>query len=99
MSSHPYAIIVNGTGAVLEYKLGTHAPGTELTESTCNVTSHTTDGNVRTIIIDRNFTGPTSDYFAFTSDTIKNSLNMISGVGSGGSFPAIHSSYAIGTLK
>ena len=75
MADEPYAIIIDGTGAVSERKLGNHNPGT-LLPSTITVLSDTVNNNgIRTVSMERPLKG--MEYCLKSG-----SLNVITAIGS-----------------
>jgi hypothetical protein len=88
----PYAIVVEGDGAVSERKLADHAGGT-LLPSQVHVVSSTVQGGRRTVVLTRPLTGRAFS-FSLTVDT----LPLISAVGSGPAF-GMHRQHAPGTLS
>ena len=56
MVNLPYVIYVDGYGNVHEQKLANHAPGSEL-KTTISVLSHSIDGDLRTVIVERDIKG------------------------------------------
>eukprot|EP00462_Mataza_sp_D1_P015332 CAMPEP_0175150732 /NCGR_PEP_ID=MMETSP0087-20121206/18060_1 /TAXON_ID=136419 /ORGANISM="Unknown Unknown, Strain D1" /LENGTH=727 /DNA_ID=CAMNT_0016436763 /DNA_START=67 /DNA_END=2250 /DNA_ORIENTATION=+ len=83
MVSAPYAIIVNGTGAIWEQKLDDHAPGKTLANS-LTVVSNSVSNSIRTVLVSRTLTGKTQDHYTF--ENTLGSLDLIAASGSTGSF-------------
>ena len=79
MGDLPYAIIVDGTGAVQERKLGNHAPGVVLKSSITMISSEKSSG-VRTVKFSRPSAGLTSDHWSVPS--VAGVVNLIAAVGS-----------------
>jgi len=79
MKDKPYAIIVDGKGAVTERKLADHGPGNELTSSVTLISNSVQD-NIRTVVLHRRVQGITKDHFNLP--TSPGDLNVISAVGS-----------------
>eukprot|EP00041_Stephanoeca_diplocostata_P021125 m.486046 g.486046 ORF g.486046 m.486046 type:complete len:898 (+) comp21742_c0_seq1:58-2751(+) len=81
MKNDPWALIVDGTGAVSERQLQDQNPGT-LLKSSVTVLSKTVNGPNRTVVVTRPLAGLTPQHFTFdaTRDTV---LNFINAVGSG----------------
>ena len=74
MADEPYAIIIDGTGAVTERKLGNHNPGT-LLPSTITIISNTVNNNIRKVVMQRPLKG--MEYCVKSG-----SLNVITAIGS-----------------
>ena len=87
----PYAIIVDGSGAVSERKLADHAPGT-LLKATITVVSNRVEDGRRTVVLTRPLAGS-----AFSFSLAQDTLPLISAVGSGPEF-GMHSQKTTGTL-
>ena len=83
MSDTPYIIVVDGTGNVSERKLANHAPGSVL-KSSVKVKSNQVADGVRTVVMERNFAGATSDHFSFDFDL--ESIKMIFASGTDGTY-------------
>ena len=81
MSDEPYAVIVDGSGAVKEMKLGDHDPGSQLSSSVRVVSNQVADG-LRTISLTRSFMGQTSDHFTFDPSTTS-TIPIITASGTG----------------
>ena len=62
MSDAPYAIIVDGKGAVQERRLASHAPGTALAPS-LEVLSASVQNGVRTVVLRRAAVGQTAQHW------------------------------------
>lgn len=80
MSDLPYAIIVNGTGGIMERRLGDHDAGRQLA-TTVNVVSNTVTSGLRTVVLTRSMAGASSDYYTFDVATGTN-INFINAYGS-----------------
>jgi len=80
MSDEPYAIIVDGAGAVTERKLGNHAPGDLLSPSVVVVESRAVAG-VRTVVVTRPVKGLTPKHYSIP--TAAGGINLITAIGSG----------------
>jgi len=78
MADAPYAIIVDGSGAVSERRLADHAPGTALAPSVTVVSSTVADG-VRTVVLSRPIRGATAQHF--TLPTSPGELSLITALG------------------
>jgi len=91
-----YAMIVDGTGAVTEQKLGNHLAGTQLKASVKIVRATVSDGN-RTVVLSRPLKGAGSDYYTFSVDSQDATVQFISAVGSGPQF-SYHKSKALSSL-
>jgi len=78
MADLPYAIIVDGSGAVSERKLVEHGPG-KLLNSSIKVLSSTVSGGVRTVVLTRPVAGATSSHFSIP--TRPGQINVIAAVG------------------
>jgi hypothetical protein len=68
MADQPYTIVVDGTGAVTEWKLGKHAPGNML-KSSVTVVSNTAANGRRQVVLQRPFAGITGDHYTFDPKT------------------------------
>eukprot|EP00040_Diaphanoeca_grandis_P032470 m.196795 g.196795 ORF g.196795 m.196795 type:complete len:870 (+) comp32636_c0_seq1:40-2649(+) len=79
MKDLPYAIIVDGSGGVVERKLIEHGPGSVLAAS-LTVVSNTVSQGVRTVVMTRAVEGATSDHYTFPK--VAGDINMITAVGS-----------------
>lgn len=84
MENLPYAIIVDGTGAVTERKLGNHDPGKQLATSVKVVSNKVVDG-VRTVVMTRPLKGATADHYTF-DPLHQATLPFISAVGNTSAF-------------
>jgi hypothetical protein len=91
MHDLPYAIIVEGSGAISERKLADHAPGTLLPSKVKVVSNVVADGR-RTVVLTRARAGSPFS-FSLTEET----LPLISAVGSGPVF-GMHRQKTTGTL-
>ena len=69
MSDLPYSIIFDGTGQVLEYKLGKHSSGNKLNK-TINIISNKVINNMRYVLLSRLNSGYSPDYYKFNKDTL-----------------------------
>jgi len=78
MKDLPYAIIVDGKGAVTERKMVDHGPGTLLNASLTVVESSVANG-VRTVKITRPVSSLTKDHYALP--TTPGEINMITAIG------------------
>ena len=87
MENLPYAIIIDGTGAVMERKLGNHDPGQQLKTSVKVVSNKVVDG-VRTVVMTRPLQGATADHYTF-NPLSQSTMPFISAVGNTSAF-AIH---------
>ena len=94
MQDLPYAIIVEGTGAVSERKLANHAAGT-LLPAALRVISHTVEAGRRTVVVTRPLGGGSTPWggFSRTAETVP----LISAVGAGPIF-GMHRARTTGTL-
>lgn len=80
MKDSPWAIIVDGTGAVTERQLADQSPGMVLAPSV-TVVSHSVNKTVRTVVLQRPLLGHSSSYYTFSlTDT---TIPFINAVGSG----------------
>ena len=79
MADAPYAIIVDGTGAVSERRMANHAIGT-LLKSTVTVVSNTVSAGKRTIVVTRPASIPGTDHANFSTMALQ--VPFISAVGS-----------------
>eukprot|EP00040_Diaphanoeca_grandis_P018294 m.96161 g.96161 ORF g.96161 m.96161 type:complete len:848 (-) comp26871_c0_seq2:157-2700(-) len=84
MSDEPWAVIVDGTGAVTERKLIDQQQGTLLT-ATVTVVSNKVEGDTRTVVLTRQLKGASVDYYTFDVSG-KPALPFINAVGSGPMF-------------
>jgi hypothetical protein len=81
MADQPYAIIVDGYGAVTERKLAEHDPGVQL-ENSLTVISNAVLAGIRTVVVERPLQGKDSDYYTFSMDVGSiNSINFINRTG------------------
>ena len=96
MSDSPYTIIVDGTGNVSERKLANHAPGS-LLKSSIKVKSNLVNDGVRTVVMDRDFAGVTSDHLSF--DFNMESLQIIFASGTDGTYAYHGTTRSGGTLN
>ena len=94
MANSPYAIVVDGAGAVTEHVLADHAAGIVLNGSVA-VLSHTVAGGVRTLTLTRPLAGATNAHYTFDADKL--SLDFITATGSGAAF-GFHKAKTVGTL-
>ena len=69
MADTPYAIIVDGKGAVQEYRLGNQAAGSLLKPS-ISVSSASTSAGITTVTVTRPLSGMTSQHYTFDLDTL-----------------------------
>lgn len=83
MKDAPYAIIVDGTGAVTERRLVEHGPGIVLTNSV-TVVSNTVQAGFRTVVLSRGVTGKTTQHY--TIPTQPGDINIITAVGQSSTF-------------
>jgi hypothetical protein len=97
MADLPYAIVVDGHGAVTEHKLANHQAGTVLDKSpSLTVVSQTYAAGVRTTVLRRPLAGSSSDYFTFSTSVT--TLPFIAAVGSTSAFSQ-HTARATATLS
>ena len=94
MADRPAAIIVDGHGAVREYRLGLHTAGTPL-PTQVEVRSNRVAGDVRTVVLARAFKGATTAQFSFAAANAV--LPFIDAVGSGPEY-AFHKAMSSSTL-
>ena len=80
MADLPYAIIVDGNGAVTERKLGTHVLG-DLLSNSLSVISNSATGGKRTVVVERSLVGATSDHYTFDATATSIPLLFASGMG------------------
>ena len=78
MADLPYALVVDGHGKVTERKLANHGPGTLLSPSV-KVTSSTSAGGVRTVVLTRPVAAATKQHYAVPTSPGK--VNVITAVG------------------
>jgi hypothetical protein len=78
MADLPYAIIVDGDGAISERKLANHGPGTELT-ATLQILSNNVVGGMRTVLLSRATVGLDENYFTIPSEP--SALKLIVAIG------------------
>jgi len=64
MASRPWTLVVDGSGAVSEHKLGTRGPGDVLSASV-TVQDSTVSGGQRIIMLRRPMVGPSDDHYTF----------------------------------
>eukprot|EP00088_Acartia_fossae_P063657 TRINITY_DN7775_c0_g3_i4.p1 TRINITY_DN7775_c0_g3~~TRINITY_DN7775_c0_g3_i4.p1 ORF type:complete len:732 (-),score=82.04 TRINITY_DN7775_c0_g3_i4:96-2048(-) len=95
MSDLPYTIVVDGAGNVAEYKLANHAPGSQIKTSVKIKSNKAADG-VRTVVLERDMTGATSDHFNF--DFKLESIDMIFASGSESTYSYHGTTRSGGTL-
>jgi len=95
MGDQPYTIVVDGTGAVTERKLGDHDPGRQLSPTQVAVVSNTVTAGVRTVVLKRAFRGATADHYTF--DPTVASVPMIDAVGNSVQL-AFHKARGTGTV-
>eukprot|EP00117_Sycon_ciliatum_P029408 scpid52803/ scgid23424/ len=84
MEDLPYAIIVNGSGGVMERKLANHDPGNQLADSVTVVSNAVVNG-VRTVVMTRPLAGASKDHFTFNPFTLP-TMPFISAVGNTSAF-------------
>lgn len=77
-----YTMITDGAGNFQERQLGAHTAGSTLSSS-ATVSSNTTSGSVRTVVVTRPRVGQSSSYYTFPSTA--SSISLIWGKGSGSS--------------
>ncbi|CAE7783457.1 unnamed protein product [Symbiodinium sp. CCMP2592] len=81
MADSPWALIVDGSGAVTERKLGPHEAG-RLLEPSVSLEETKVQGDLRSVTLTRPLKGASSDYYTFTPFTDgSGELNFISAVG------------------
>ena len=68
MADAPWALIVDGSGAVTERKLGRHEPG-RLLKPSVSVQETKVQGDLRSLTLTRPLKGASSDYYTFTPFT------------------------------
>eukprot|EP01084_Bolivina_argentea_P258905 436665_1 len=96
MADQPYALIINSTN-VWEQKIGTcgseadHCPGNTLNK-TINLMSNTVTNNVRTVILQRDAIGATSDYYSFVPNQ-QATVDLITAIGESQTF-AYHKAHS-----
>jgi len=78
MADSPYAIIVDGEGAVQERKLAAHDPGYSLTPSV-EIISNKVSSGIRTVVLHRKLQGNTREYYTF--DPSSRGINFINALG------------------
>merc|ERR1712190_54661 len=78
MKNLPYAIIVDGKGAVTERKLADHGPGTLLAPS-IRIVSNSVVAGIRTVEISRLVAGITADHYSLP--TTPGGIDVITAVG------------------
>lgn len=83
MAERPYAIVVDGHGAVSERQLGNHNAGSLLPPSLKTLSSSVADG-VRTVVLSRPLAGASPQHYSF--EPLVLSLPFINAVGSGPTF-------------
>ena len=98
MKDAPWAVVVDGHGAVTERKLTDQGSNNVLLKPSVKVLSNTVAGKVRTVTMTRPLAGMTADYYSFSMTSTDVTTPFISAVGSGPTF-AYHKNKAIGTLS
>jgi hypothetical protein len=88
MKEQPAAIIVDGSGQIAEYRLGTHTAGKKLvTQVTVlsNIVTTVNKTRTRTVILTRQFAGKTADHYTFPANLTKlgGTVQWMNAVGSG----------------
>jgi hypothetical protein len=78
MADKPYAIIVDGKGAVTERRLANHGPGTLLNSSLTLISSSVAD-NRRTVVVERAVKGASKEHYSLP--TSPGDLSIIAAVG------------------
>mmetsp|Transcript_12506 Transcript_12506/g.31977 ORF Transcript_12506/g.31977 Transcript_12506/m.31977 type:complete len:525 (-) Transcript_12506:459-2033(-) len=78
MSDAPYALIVDGHGAVTERRLATHDPGSELQPSISVISSSASDG-VRKVVLSRKVDGATEQHYSLPREATQ--INLIVAIG------------------
>jgi hypothetical protein len=96
MGDQPWTVVVDGTGAVTERKLGLHIAGTQLSPSLKVLRSSVSAGR-RTVVLSRSLKGAGADYYSFNVSTNDAVVKFIAAVGSGPKF-AYHKNKAISSL-
>jgi hypothetical protein len=94
MANSPYAIVVDGTGAVSEHVLGDHVAGTVLAPSIKVVSQSVVNGQ-RTVVMTRALKGLTPQHHDF--DYTSTSMDFISAVGSSSAF-SYHKQKTVSTI-
>ena len=84
MSDTPYAIIVDGTGAVTERKLGNHDGG-KLLDSSIQVVSNRVYDGIRNVVMTRSFEGKTPEHYTFDPESTS-TIPHITASGKGSDF-------------
>ena len=95
MIETPYAIIIDGTGAVTERKLANHAAGT-LLASSLQLLSNVVEDGTRTVVLSRPLKGASTDHYTFSSTAL--TLDLVAAVGSSSVF-GYHKSRTAATLQ
>jgi len=83
MSDQPYAIIIDGKGAVTERHLGNHAPGAALPNSV-RIISNAVESGTRTVKLTRPTQGTTAQHANFSLQQLE--IDFITAIGSGSEF-------------
>ena len=96
MEDLPYAIIVNGSGEVMERKLANHNGGNQI-QTSIAIASNTVNNGVRTLVLKRAMKGASKDHYSF-NPAVQSSLPFISAIGSGPAF-AYHKFKGASTLS
>ena len=82
MADHPYAIVIDGSGDVFEFKLDEpeagHGPGSQL-EGSVEVVSSLEENGIRTVVLKRSLTGLTDNYYSFDESVSSIPLIIASG--------------------
>jgi len=98
MKDAPWAVVVDGTGAVTERKLSDQGGNNVLMKPSVTVVSSTVNGKIRTVVVTRPLAGMNSNYYSFSMSSTDTTAPFISAVGSGPTF-AYHKNKAIGSLS
>ncbi len=80
MNDLPYAILINGTGSVFEYKLGNHELG-QLLDPSLTIKSNKVDNTIRTLVLSRPLKGLSQNYFDFTN---RSNIPLLAAIGNSG---------------
>jgi len=83
MANAPYAIIVDGAGAVTERVMGNHMAGVQINTSV-QVVSNTVKAGIRTVVMQRPLKGATPQHHTF--DPLKVSFSFINAIGTTSTF-------------
>lgn len=90
MADLPYAIIVDGAGAIVEQKMADHGPG-ELLDPSVKVVSNAVVAGSRTVVLTRPAAGASKKHYTFSD--LPGKIGFINAVGTGSAL-AYHKAHA-----